>query len=166
MYASQPCDFWIWINGDWLESIGIKTEMEAGDRHWTEDTPDLEDENCVKVLALLDHELSHCGIMIKGTFVATKALKGFVEDLGPRHVETCANVIDKKDRVLVRYHAQDKNLQPVWKMRPHEIEDFVGVLARRGPWTEDLCRLIDEITKPKDPDLLDQSHDNRKTAAV
>jgi hypothetical protein len=153
-----PIDFWIWVNGDWLETLGVKTERD-GETHWTEGSLDIDAAGANKITALLDHELSHCGILIKGTFVFPKSLKAFIDDLGPRHVETCMEVVDKKGRVLVRYHAQDKDLNPVWKMRHHEVEDFVGVLARHGAWTEDLCRMIDEMTPPKDPDLLDSAHD-------
>jgi hypothetical protein len=153
-----PIDFWIWVNGDWLETLGVKTERD-GETHWTEGSSVIYAAGANKITALLDHELSHCGILIKGTFVFPKSLKAFVEDLGPRHVETCMEVVDKKGRVLVRYHAQYKNLNPVWKIRHHEVEDFVGVLARHGAWTEDLCRMVDEMTPPKDPDLLDETHD-------
>ncbi len=35
-------DFWIWVNGDWLESLGVKTERDDGETHWTEGSLDID----------------------------------------------------------------------------------------------------------------------------
>ena len=134
----EGADFLVEINADaWAERPG-ETEAEMGRRR----------------LALLDHELMHCGVTIAGSWVPPTALASFVEDLGGDHVET-TDEVDGRGRTLVRYRkrrgplkcgADDYHGQPLaWRCRKHDAQDFTDVVARWGPWEPGVRRLYDEL---------------------
>ena len=114
-------------------------------------------------LALIDHELTHCAATIAGKMVGAKKLPAFVQALGDDHVETCDDVADDKGRVLVRYRRRTGGVNPgetgyekqplKWRVRKHDVEEFVAVFGRWGRWTGNLARMIDEMDPPDDGQL-------------
>jgi len=122
------------------------------------------------LVALVDHELTHCGATVAGKFIADgKELLDFVKCLGGDHVETCDDVRDNKGRVLVRYLKRRGEIKPAlagkpavagkpgdddyaeqpfaWRIRKHDIQDFCDVVERWGAWTEIHKRIIDVMEK-------------------
>jgi len=118
-------------------------ELNAG--QWAAITPDQQ-------AALMDHELSHCGPVIAGRFVGLAKRAEFLAEIGPRLIEVCEDVRDDKGRCLVRYVRQADDGRPAWKIRHHDVEDFVGVMGRWGGWTDTHVRMIDVLEKA-DPQL-------------
>lgn len=83
--------------------------------------------------ALVDHEISHCGVTVAGKYVAQKNLAGFVAALGADHIETCLQMTDNRGRILVRYRRRNEETgRLAWRIRKHDIEEFGAVLARWG----------------------------------
>jgi len=124
--------------------------------------PDLTSE---QKLALMDHELSHCAATVAGRMVpAGVRLSQFVAALGEDHVETCHDVCSEHgERILVRYRkrtgeakpgTEDYPGQPLqWRIRKHDVEEFVAVAGRWGGWSPDLRRIIDVMDPPDDGQL-------------
>ena len=106
-----------------------------------------------KVVALIDHELMHCGAKVTGEFVEESEVSSYVEDLGTRHIETTHNVRDDNDCVLVRFYATDVDGNYIPICRKHDIEEFTSVARRHGPWLPDLARLVDELVA-SEPNLF------------
>ncbi len=131
-------DFLIEISGDWLMAVEYYDGTEAG---------------IAKALALLDHELLHCGVKIAGQYVERKRLATMVKGLGDLHVETCDDIHDDKGRVLVRYQVKEGG-RFVWAIRKHDIEEFCGVVGRWGPWKRDVAQLVDVIIDRKEAPLF------------
>ena len=130
-------DFIVTVSGDWTDAIGategkgkIPLDNERAHR---------------RVIALLDHELLHCGAKIAGEFVAPDELAGFVQDLGKRHIETCDDITRPDGAKLVRFYHVDKTGSLTFCCRKHDVEEFRGVVDRHGLWARDLCRLVDVI---------------------
>jgi len=148
--ATVECsaDFIVWLSGDYLDKVN-GTEKGA-----TEISTD--DLGIHKVIALIDHELSHCGVKIAGEYISKDILKGFIQDLGAKHIETCEKDIDDEGRVLVRYQHTDKKGRLEFMMRKHDIEEFNGVVGRHGAWSKSMSRLVDVMIKHQ-PTLFDRS---------
>ncbi len=123
-------DFVITLAGDWLDTLNLMTE-----------------EGLKSLAGLLDHELCHCGAKMAGEFVHIDSVDGYIEEIGKdRFSETCMDVKNDDDEVLVRYyHTKNGNYQ--FLMRKHEIEEFSGVASRHGAHTRQLGRLIDVLVK-------------------
>ncbi len=106
-------------------------------------------------LALLDHELTHCAATIAGRFVPAAKLEGFIKAVGRDHIETVDERTDEKGRSLVRYRrrrgekkpgARGYRRQPLaWRIRKHDVETFVSVLARWGGSTSMHRPLLDVL---------------------
>ncbi len=134
-------DFIVTLSSDWLATTGYLDGEEEGYR---------------KALALIDHELLHCGVKIIGSFIRPEELAQFVQNLGDSHVETCNDVQDvKTGKILVRYMST-KGKRYEWKLRKHDLEEFNGVVGRWGAWDRSVARLVDEVIKNDDTPLLDQ----------
>ncbi len=110
-------------------------------------------------LALMDHELTHCACTVAGRFVAEGKLDGFVKRLGKDLVSVQNDEKDDQGRVLVRYRKRDeKTGRLAWRIRRHDVEEFVAVGGRWGAWKEDLAHLalnlqaVDVMDKPGQPD--------------
>ncbi len=126
-------DFCITLCGDWLDTLNLMTE-----------------EGLKSLAGLIDHELCHCGAKMAGEFVHIDSVDGYVDDLGKdRHVETCMDVKNDDDEVLVRYY-HTKNGDYQFLVRKHEVEEFNGVARRHGPHTRQLARLIDVMVKSEE----------------
>ena len=128
-------DFIVKLSGDWLTRAGYFAGEESGIR---------------KALALIDHELSHCAVKIAGEFVDRGRLAGMVKDLGEFHLETCDDIKDDKNRILVRYQVCDVTSgkkQYAWKLQMHDLEEFCGVAQRWGAWYRELGRLTDILVQ-------------------
>ncbi len=95
--------------------------------------------------ALIDHELSHCGQKIAGTFVPRAELADFVADLGDAHEETCNDLTDDDGKVLVRYRVFGDDGRPAFVMRPHDLEEFAAVVGRWGRWHRQVGELVDQV---------------------
>jgi len=91
-------------------------------------------------LALLDHELSHCGVTISYKHVPEATLAAFVERLGELHVETRTDDRDSDGAPLVRW-IKTADGKPVWRIRRHDVECFAGVVRRWGLWLPSLGAL-------------------------
>ena len=135
LFCGKQCraDWVLTISGDWLDAID-GTEDRDG-----------------RLLALIDHELLHCGAKIAGAFVPEDQVEAFVADLGKKqaglHIETCTDIVNDDDEVLVRYYETDKkgNFQPT--LRKHDVEEFEGVGARHGAWDRQIGRFVDVLKK-------------------
>lgn len=118
-----------------------------------------------RTIALLDHELSHCGAKIIGKYIPDKEIDNFVDGLGKRHIETCREVLeggkvvkdeivnDKRD-ILVRYFAADNDSNLIFKINPHDIEEFSTVAGRHGAYNPTLSGLYDELKEYKGATLF------------
>jgi len=133
-------DFLVKLSGDWLSTAGYHDGTTEG---------------LCKAVALLDHELLHCGVRIAGEFVGRKELATRVENLGQRHVETCDDVQDDDGRILVRYQVLDSAGHFVWKMRRHDLEEFCGVVGRWGAWDRSVGRMVDVLVERDQAPLFD-----------
>ena len=135
-------DFIVWLSVDWLDRL-------EGD----------DPEIAAKTLALIDHELLHCGAKIAGKFIKADELELFVESLGDHYLETCEDIFrirEGKRETLVRYYHTDAAGIFDYKMRRHDVEEFNGVVARHGPWDRCIERLIDIIeTGQSQPTLFE-----------
>ena len=125
-------DFIVTISGDWLTSIGFEEGCGDVDVYRP-------------ILALIDHELMHCGIKIGGKFVAEKDVEKYVGALGDRHIETCMQVRDDDGKVLVRFEMWDDEKHPVFILRKHDIEEFCSVVARWGKYHPAVGELVDVL---------------------
>jgi len=141
-------DFIIFLDGDYLDIIGATTDK--GLKSTTEGM------GLNKVLALIDHELLHCGAKITGEFVHPSELGGFIQDLGTRHIETCDDIKRESDgSVMVRYYQTDGNGY-VYTIRHHDIEEFQGVIKRHGAKDREIGRLIDNLVT-SEPTLFEKT---------
>lgn len=114
-------------------------------------------------LGLLDHELMHCAATIAGKYVPGSKLTAFVKALGKDHLETCDGVTDEHGRVLVRFRKRKGDVKPgdpgyfdqplQWRVRKHDVEEFVNVFERWGRWTPNLARMVDVMEEPDDGQL-------------
>lgn len=134
---SSQVDFIVWISGDYLDRVDATTEGGA------EITTN--EEGIRKVIALIDHEFSHCSVKIAGEFIKPDILEAFVQDLGIRHIQTCEDITNEKGRVLVRYQYLDKTGSLQFKMKKHDIEEFHGVIERHGAWDTKLTQMVDVL---------------------
>lgn len=108
-------------------------------------------------LALLDHELSHCGVAVGSQAVPLAAVNKLVAKLGPRHLATRQDVTNA-DRAIV-YFAREKAGKPVFALGKHDVEEFVSVAGRWGPWVGQLDRLAEALANPPEAEpgqLFDQ----------
>jgi hypothetical protein len=121
-------DFVVTLQGDLLSRAGVHDGVEDGLR---------------LALGLIDHELSHCGQKIGGTFVTQAELATFVKNLRDRHEETCLDVKDPDGRILVRERMIDEDGRPIFVSRDHDVEEFAGVVARWGKWCRQVGQLVD-----------------------
>jgi len=132
---NQP-DFVVWLSGDYLDGIGATDKGECTDN----------EEALKTVVALIDHELLHCGAKIAGAFVKDGLLDGYVQELDKLHIETCTDVASPDGAILVRFYSMKDN-KYTFMMRKHDIEEFHGVAGRHGPWDRQLGRLIDVLNE-------------------
>lgn len=140
-------DFVVWLSADWIK--GIEEHLEN-------------DEATRKIVALIDHELLHCGAKVAGEFVSDDEMDNFLEGIGTRHVETCKDITNEDDEKLVRFYCLDKKISGyAWMMRKHDIEEFNGVIARHGAWTGDITQLVDVLVK-QEKTLFSKSQKNKK----
>lgn len=137
--GSEPArpDFVITLSGDWLDLIAGQPESQ------------------LMTVALIDHELLHCGVKVAGKFVDPAAVDAEIEHLGTDHIETCADITDGNGAVLVRYYHRDDNDALTWTMRKHDVEEFHGVVNRYGPWDRCLAKLVDVLVDDELTPLLD-----------
>lgn len=141
--AGSLLSFVITVSGDWYALI----ENARG-------TPAAQ----ARMIALIDHELSHAGAKIAGKFVPRDILGGFVQDLGKDHVETCEGIEDDDGHVLVRFfHRTKGDRKLTWTIRKHDVEEFPPVLARHGVYTDNLARMVDVLEAAADTPLLRQA---------
>jgi hypothetical protein len=129
--AAERPDFVVKLNGNWLEMVGAEDGDEDG---------------LAKAAALVDHELSHCGVKLAGKFLAEDAVEKFVEELGDKHVETCQDVT-REGKCLVRFWWTDKSGGVKFCMRKHDLEEFCGVVERHGRWDRAIGKLVDVLEK-------------------
>ncbi|HSV29652.1 MAG TPA: putative metallopeptidase [Candidatus Omnitrophota bacterium] len=130
---NPPADWVVTLSEDFLRLAGYRGGEEGGIR---------------KAVALLDHELLHCGARTAGMWVAAADADGVAETLGEDFIEICRDVRDSRDRVLVRHYQRDKDTRNyVWVLRKHDIEEFVGVAGRHGRWSGDISRLVDVVVQ-------------------
>jgi len=129
---SNKVDFIIRLSGDYLKRIDC----------------DAPGEGQAKAMALIDHELLHCGAKLAGEFVKPDLVESYVADLGDMHIETRKN-ITRNCSILVRFYHVNKAGDYEFKLRRHDVEDFHGVVARHGGHDWQLARLID-ILKESD----------------
>ena len=119
-------------------------------------------------LALLDHELSHCAVTIAGRFVPPAKLAEFLKALGEDFVEHVEDRTDDADRQLVRYRRRRGDRKPgekgyhaqplAWRMRKHDVEQFLDVLGRWGPSAQIHRPLWDVLDAPEETTpLLDHT---------
>ena len=105
--------------------------------------------------ALLDHELSHCAVAIAGKYVDPANVAAFEATLGDDHVETHHDVIDDDGRVLVCYvKRRVAGGTPIWRIRKHDVEEFVAVARRWGEAADQGLGLVDLMEPPDDGQLL------------
>lgn len=141
--AKAPeADFVIWLNAAWLEHIGILSMSEKGSWIFNLDAPRRQ------AVALLDHELRHCGAKIVGKYIAPDLIELQKKDLGPDLVEVREDLTDEHGNVLVRYYKKDGG-RYVWCVRKHDVEEFTDVVTRHGAWKSDLEALCDELVSEK-----------------
>lgn len=133
--SEQP-DFVIKLNGDWLHG-----EIER----FAEAVPDASEAIWRKVVALIDHELCHCGARIVGKFVPYDEVQEFIKKLGAFFIERCDDVVDSSGRVMVRHYKSSGDGKYLYCARKHEIQDFCGVLRRHGGWNTTAARMIDAV---------------------
>jgi len=150
----ERADFIIRLNGDWLAAIGwpagLGPPRGAGkSRNVEPGTRNPED----LALALIDHELCHCGAKIAGEFVKPADLAERVEALGDDHIETCEDVV-RDGAILVRYYWRGESGAYKWATRKHDVEEFHGVVERHGAWGSKLTKLVDVLVEREDLPLL------------
>jgi hypothetical protein len=133
----ERADFIIQLNGDWLEAIGWPL---------TDGSEDI-------ALALIDHELCHCGAKIAGEFIKPAELAERVEALGDDHIETCEDVV-RDGAILVRYYWRGESGAYKWATRKHDVEEFHGVVERHGDWDSQLMKMVDVLVAREDLPLL------------
>jgi hypothetical protein len=132
----ERADFTVKLCGDWLDRVGAGSGEEGG---------------LAKAAALVDHELLHCSARIAGKWVPADEAERRAAELGEAYIETRDDVDGGPEgMVLLRYYAM-KNGAYAWKMRRHDLEEFLGVAARHGAWDRQLGRMIDVLEKDRDP---------------
>lgn len=107
-------------------------------------------------VALVDHQLSHCGCTIGATrFVPdmTTAIRQFEDTLGDDYLTTVGGKEDGVDVTIVRFRLRKGEISPgkagyaeqplTWRVRKHDVEAFVGAAERHGPWLAPLQDLVD-----------------------
>lgn len=146
-------DFFVTLTGAWLEEIGLIGEVPG------QVAAAPKPEALRQLRGLLDHELSHCGVVIAWQFIAPDGVALFVKGLGDRWIETRTEIKDSEDNVLVRYMKADDDNQIKYKVRKHEVEDFPGVIERNGAWCPGAAALVDVVEKAKDKGLFDSLGD-------
>ncbi len=144
----HQADFVVWISGDWMDAIGI---TEKGGAEIVVTT----DELTAKAIALIDHELMHCAAKIAGEYIDPDVLHSFREGLGDRHIETCPEIVNDKDHVLVRYEFCNTEGKPEFKIRKHDIEEFNDIIARHGAWDAKIEKMVDVMIEHQ-PTLFNQ----------
>ncbi len=149
-------DFVVNISGDALQFYG------ACDKKLNRlDSP----EGLRRTIALIDHELSHCGAKINGKYIPENEVDNFVDGLGKRHIETCRDVlkggkvvqdevVNDNREILIRYFAADDDGNFIFKLNPHDIEEFSAVAGRHGAYNPSLSGMFDELKEYKGPTLF------------
>lgn len=137
---TPPADFVVWLNAAWLERIGILYRDEK--ENWLFDA----DQPRRQAVALIDHELSHCGAKIVGKYIAPDNLALQQKDLGPDLIEVREDITDADGNVLVRFYKRDGR-DYSWCIRKHDVEEFTEVVSRHGAWKSDLKDLCDELVE-------------------
>jgi hypothetical protein len=140
-------NFTITLSAHWLLSIGLMDE-EFG--VIAEDLATI-----ALAMGLIDHELLHCGAKVIGQFIKLSLQAEFIKGEGGRVIEVCKDIVNDDGDELVRYY-EIKDKKFIWKMRPHDIQEFNGIAARWGARSRQLGRLVDEIKK-SDPGLFDKA---------
>ncbi len=131
-------NFVITLTGQWLQSIKLM------DNEYGIIADDIA--TIARAMALIDHELLHCGATVVGEFIAPNLQAEFMKNIKGRHIETCKDITNDEGDELVRYY-KIKKKKFIWKMRPHDIQEFNGIPARWGSCNRQLSRLVDEIKK-------------------
>ena len=137
--GSEPAraDFVVTLSGDWLDTIAEDPERQ------------------LKTVALIDHELLHCGAKIAGKFIPPGEVEAEVERLGADHIETRDDFHHEFGDVLIRYYHRDDDDALTWKLRKHDVEEFHGVVDRYGAWDRCLATLVDVLVEDEPTPLLD-----------
>jgi hypothetical protein len=135
-------DFIITLSGDILDFLGCTT---SGGKSWAGGAGG--DEKEKDALAMLDHEMLHCGAKTHGIFIERSDLKKAIEDLGTKYIETCEDIVrESDDAVLVRYYlVKERGYE--FCSRKHDIQEFRGVIQRWGMWTNMLKCFAGAITE-------------------
>jgi hypothetical protein len=135
---TPAADFVVWVNAAWLEHIGILYRDEKS--NWLFDA----DQPRRQAVALIDHELSHCGAKIVGKFIAPDNIPLQKKDLGADLIDVREDLTDEDGNVLVRFYKRDGR-DYVWCVRKHDVEEFTAVVSRHGAWKSDLKDFCDEL---------------------
>jgi len=139
----EPPDFVITINGDLYESADMADPDGTAGMEW--------------LLPVLDHELAHCRPVIAGQFVSDKKYGKFLRDLGGDYIDTLDDCCDDSGRPLVRYLKRRGPLKPgqdgyhdqpqAWRVRKHEITEFLAVMGRWGARCAAVALIVDVMEK-------------------
>ncbi len=130
-------DFLIKLSGDWLALVAEAEGAEGA---------------LGKLAALIDHELCHCGAKVAGEFLEPEKVPERRRALGEDLIEVRDDFRDAEHRCLIRYYARTKDGELTWKLRKHDVEEFHGVIARRGAWCTPLSKLVDVLhSGPAEP---------------
>ena len=131
------------------------------------------------LVAVIDHELSHCAPVIAGRYVKFEAIEKLLFDLGNDYIDQPDGELDDKGRQLVRYLKRDGGVplgeegyhaQPFkWRTRKHELTEFHNVVGRWGMRCGGVQKLCDVMEKAIDHDgqmELFEGEKESKTAAA
>lgn len=154
--VKRCADFVVKLSGDWLQRAIAATGADGDDPAAAR-----------PALALIDHELLHCGARIAGEFVPLDELDARKMQLGADLVEVCDDFErgSGEDRsVLVRWYHRDKAGRYQWCMRKHDVEEFEGVARRHGAWDRQLAHLVDVLVEDGQEQETKPKRKGRKTA--
>jgi hypothetical protein len=127
----------------------------------------------VRRMVLVDHELEHCSFAASKKYVSMKKLDAFVQALGEDHIATDKDDVNNKGAVAVRFvkrrpsgpdgeifrpgvvYGDKKAAWPdisprVWRMRDHDVQDFLDAMGRWGENSERVRQVMAAVQPKSD----------------
>lgn len=125
--------------------------------------------------ALVDHGLTHCAVTVAGKRFAetmTKKIRQFEQALGDDYIDTVELPVEEK--VAVRFIKRKGPVKPgnpgygdqppAWRIRKHDVQEFVAIVDRHGAWDAALQQLVDAWEPDGDGQLTLDLKDDEKAA--
>lgn len=105
-------------------------------------------------VAIVDHELTHCAVTIAGKRFdekLTKKIGDFEKALADDYIDTvdapedgkvAVRFVKRKGPVKPGKPGYDQQ-EPAWRIKKHDVQEFVAVVGRHGAWDRPLQQFVD-----------------------